>query len=352
MTIPTNAPAPAVTVLMACYQAERWLDEALASVRAQTFTDVEVLVVDDGSTDATPAILGRHRALDARLVVLAKPHTGLADSLNAGLARARGAWVARLDADDLWEPTRLAEQLVFLNRHAGVVLLGTACVSIDETGRCLRRHRYPPGHARLVRHLERVQRFFPHSSVLYRAETVRQAGGYNPRNLRSEDTDLWLRLAERGGVACLDRFLTRKREHAWQVSHDRAGRQQAGDSMAARVCHVLRLAGTPDPSTGSEAEWIAFRQWIERRLDADGFTRRRTAWIAARAALRAPNRLAGMARAAACLARAGQPWRLLCERLAGSSLPRRLAAEWRARGVWPSVEADASACPRNPAASP
>src|SRR5688500_1611394 len=116
---------PTVSVVMSIYNAERWLEEALDSVLAQSFSDFEFLLVDDGSTDGTARIIARYAARDDRCRVITKHNTGLSDSLNVGIERARGEWIARLDADDIAVPTRFEEQLTYLRKNPGVVLLGT-----------------------------------------------------------------------------------------------------------------------------------------------------------------------------------------------------------------------------------
>jgi glycosyltransferase involved in cell wall biosynthesis len=122
--------SPAVSVVMIHHQAERFIDEAIASVRAQTIADWELLVVDDGSTDGSAAIVARHAAQDpARLRALAHPgggNRGMAAARNLGMAAARGRAIAFLDADDVWRPERLARHLAALEAHPAVdVVLGS-----------------------------------------------------------------------------------------------------------------------------------------------------------------------------------------------------------------------------------
>jgi glycosyltransferase involved in cell wall biosynthesis len=125
-----SAGSPTVSVVMIHHQAERFIDEAIASVRAQTIADWELLVVDDGSTDGSAAIVARHAAADpARLRALAHPgggNRGMAAARNLGMAAARGRAIAFLDADDLWRPERLARHLTALDAHPAIdVVLGS-----------------------------------------------------------------------------------------------------------------------------------------------------------------------------------------------------------------------------------
>jgi glycosyltransferase involved in cell wall biosynthesis len=324
---------PEISVLMSCYNASRWLHEAIDSVLAQTFKDFEFILVDDGSTDETWNIIQRYRDRDQRIVAIPKKNTGLADSLNVAIAQARGAWIARLDADDLCEPNRLEEQIRFVQRHPEVVLLGTGFVEINEHGRVIKKHLYPSGHRQLVRHLERSQRFFPHSSAFYRVDVVRQVGGYNSRIRRAEDWRLWLDLALRGKIACLPNPLVRIRKHSSQISLDNDGRRQLCDGTAATVCYFLRKAGCKDPSLGASSdEWIALLNWIENRMEETGAFEKRKSWVDARAAFFATeNRLPGALRFGIRLLQSGHASALVWEKFFGSSLPQRLAREWMKR---------------------
>jgi glycosyltransferase involved in cell wall biosynthesis len=325
--------SPEVSVLMSCYNAGRWLHEAIDSVLAQTFENFEFILVDDGSTDETWNIIQSYRARDERIVAISKKNTGLPDSLNVGIAKARGAWIARLDADDLCEPTRLEEQASFVHKHPEVVLLGTGCVEIDEQGRVKKKHIYPSGHRRLVRHLVRLQRFFPHSSAFYRADVVKQVGGYNIRFSNTDDLWLWLELLLRGKIACLPKSLVRIRTHSGQISNENSGRRQVRDGRAVIACHFLRKAGCGDPSVDASAnEWIGFVNWVEKKVEESGTFERRKAWIEARVEyFGGESKLTGALRFGIGLLQSGHASLLVWEKLFGSSMPKRLAREWMKR---------------------
>jgi glycosyltransferase involved in cell wall biosynthesis len=336
-----------VSVLMSCYNAGRWLHEAIDSVIAQTFVDFEFILVDDGSSDETRSIIENYGDRDRRIVPIFKGNTGLADSLNVGIAQARGAWIARLDADDLCEPTRLEEQFHFVCTHPDVVLLGTGCFEMDNRGRVIKKHLYPSDHNSLVRNLERLRPFFPHSSAFYRADGVRQVGGYNPRFRRSQDCRLWLELTSHGRIACLPRPLVRIARHPDQISLDDDGRRQLCYGTAGTVCHLLRKAGHQDPSIDTrEDEWIAFLDWIENQMEALGIFKRRESWNDVRADYcTAENRLNGILRFGTRLLQSGHIRSQAWDRLVGSSLPKQLAHEWM-KQPWPESR------PKRPEASP
>jgi len=321
---------PEISVLMSCYNGSRWLAEAIDSVLSQTFKNFELILVDDGSKDNTPEIIKAYAERDARVVTVPKKNTGLADSLNAGLALAKGTWVARIDQDDLCEPYRLESQLVFASGHPGLVLLGSGFAEIDEKGTIVKECRYPQKHAGLVARLERFMGFFPHSSAFYRAGVARRAGGYNTRITRAEDWRLWLELSLQGEIACLPERLVRIRKHPGQMSLDNKGARQFYDAAAATVCHFLQKAGCNDPSVcESEDEWIAFLTWVESRMEHLGTFERRKAWTEARTEyLAMDNNLVGVLRFGTRLLQSGYASSLVWEKFFGTSLPKRLAREW------------------------
>ncbi len=333
MSLSTHARNPEVSVLMSCYNVTRWLHEAIDSVLAQTLEDFEFILVDDGSTDETWDIIQNYRDRDQRIVAISKENTGLANSLNVGIAQARGAWIARLDADDLCEPTRLEEQLNFARNHAEVVLLGTGFVEIDRQGRSIKKHLYPPEHRELVRHLERLQRFFPHSSAFFRREVAQDAGCYNRLFRKTQDWDSWLRFAERGRIACLENCLVRIRKHSEQISNSATGTSQLVYGTAASACHFLRIYGCLDPSTSNdETTWQEFIAWVDRRMMEEGVFERRKVWADARAEYFATkNGLTDAIRFGTRLLQSGHASALVWEKLFGFSLPQRLAREWMKR---------------------
>lgn len=323
---------PEVTVLMSCYNARRWLHEASDSVLAQTFKNFEFILIDDGSTDETWTIIESYRDRDQRIVAISKNNTGLTDSLNMGISQARGAWIARQDADDVWEPTKLEEQVNFLRNHPEVVLLGTGFVEIDEHGRSVKKHRLPPAHRTLVRRLTRWQPYFPHSSALFKRDIAQLAGGYNQLFRKTQDGDLWMRLAEHGNIACLKNCLVRVRKHSAQISNAVTGTSQIVYGIAASTSHFLRIHGCNDPSSTDRENWGEFLRWVNRRMEEEGAFARLKAWNDARAAyFSAMDRSTGLFRFGVRLLQSGHAGTLMREKFFGSSLPRRLARDWMKR---------------------
>jgi glycosyltransferase involved in cell wall biosynthesis len=126
-----------VSVVMSVFNGERFLREAVDSILGQTYRDLELIVIDDGSADGSGEILAQRRQADARLRVFPQANMGLTRSLNRGVELSTGEYVARMDADDLSEPRRFERQVAFMDAHPDVGLLGTAYREIDGEGRVL-----------------------------------------------------------------------------------------------------------------------------------------------------------------------------------------------------------------------
>ena len=321
---------PEVSVVMSCYNASKWLHEAIDSVLGQTFSNFEFILVDDGSSDETWDIIQSYRSKDRRIVAISKQNTGLADSLNVGIALAKGSWIARLDADDLCEQTRLEMQINFVRNYPEVVLLGSGFVEIDEIGRILKNHKYPVGHTCLVRNLEYLRGFFPHSSAFYRVDLAKAVGGYNKRIVLAEDWRLWLELSLRGCIACLPQSLVKIRKHSGQISHEGNGRRQIVDAMAATVCHFLRKAGVADPSTVENPdEWKMFYLWVENQIDEASIFEKKRVWIDARTKYySSSNKLIRIFSFVLHLLQSRHFFFVIHEKLFGSHLPVRLSRKW------------------------
>jgi len=199
---------PAVSVLMSVWNGAPWVRDAVESILGQTASDLELIVIDDGSTDGTPALLA---ALgDPRLRVERQSRLGLTRSLNRGLSLATAPLLARLDADDVALPERLARQRAFLGAHPEIGLLGTGAREVDTAGRQIQVVRPPEGDAAIRRALIRGNPFV-HSSVMMRRAVLERLGGYDETLAVAQDYDLWLRMSEITRVANLGEPLVVRR---------------------------------------------------------------------------------------------------------------------------------------------
>lgn len=270
MTNTSNNYLP-ISVVMSCYNSERWLHESIESILKQTLADFEFIIVDDGSQDRTPEILREFAKRDNRISVVTKLNTGLADSLNVGISRARGMWIARIDADDLSEPERLEKQLSFANSNFDLVFIGSGLVEIDENGKEGKVHTYPKNHYQLLKSLTTSRKFVAHSSAFFNVDAFRKVGGYRPRIRRAEDRDLWLRLSRVGGIGCIQQPLVKIRKHSAQISHDEGGIRQRVDATVSTVSYWLRHFGQADPLDQDLDNFEKYYTWVEYQIANSGF---------------------------------------------------------------------------------
>ena len=206
---------PTVSVVMPAYNAEAYVSDAITSILEQTYTDFEFIVIDDGSSDRTRAIIASFR--DPRLVVIANERNlGLTASLSKGLAVARGQYIARQDADDVSLPSRLERQVRYFSTHPEIGLLGTWWSHMDESGRVFQVVR-SPANSPAIREALLTSSVFAHGSVMLRRECVESAGGYQSAAGSAEDLDLWLRLVEKHEVGNVPEQLYRMRVHGASV---------------------------------------------------------------------------------------------------------------------------------------
>jgi glycosyltransferase involved in cell wall biosynthesis len=278
---------PAVTVCMPVFNAALYLDEALDSVRTQSYSDFELLVFDDGSSDASRAIVERHARLDPRIRCFERTHRGYAPLLNEGLQIARGKYYARMDGDDVSLPGRFEKQVAFLVTNPVCSAVGTQILMVDPEGDVVNRARHPLTHSEIDPCLLRGVFGMTHGSIVMRTAALRSIGGYHTEFEPAEDYDLLLRLGEVGTLANLPEFLYAYRMHPQQVTVRRYERQQSAMREALSLACVRR--GMEVSQVGPfihprhERPWQVHIVWAECATRA-GF--RRAAIKHARRALR------------------------------------------------------------------
>lgn len=209
---------PAVSVLMSVHNGEPWVGAAVESVLGQTFGDFEFIVVDDGSTDGTGAILDACR--DPRVRIVHQARVGLTPSLNRAIRLTQAPLLARMDADDVSLPERFARQVAFLDAHPDVGLLGAGCHEIAPSGEVLRIVRPPADDAGIRRALIRENPFI-HSSIVMRREAIERAGLYDEGLPVAQDYDLWLRMSRVTRMANLVEPLVLRRLTPGMISRAR-----------------------------------------------------------------------------------------------------------------------------------
>ena len=256
---------PCVTVLLAAHNSAAYVRQAIESILGQTFRDLELVAIDDGSADDTPALLARFET-DPRVRLLSNSqNVGLAASLNRGIAAARGRYVARMDADDIAEPQRLAEQIEFLESRAHVGILSSGYIRIDESGNPFGEVQLPESDLE-IRWTNLLENPFAHPAVVVRRDVLLAHGLAYDESLRAaQDYDLWSRMLRYTCGANLRAPLLRYRVHSKNVSHQRREEQRRIHlSVAARLVrdllgstsitsetagalHELFISGHPNP---------------------------------------------------------------------------------------------------------
>lgn len=239
------------SILLPFHNAEETLDTAVSSMVAQTYTDWQLFLINNASNDQGSVIARSWADRDQRIRVLHEPRIGIAHALNTGLAHAQGKYIARMDADDISHPERLARQAAYLDAHPGIGVLGTR-TSFAST---MPEHRGMQAfvhwqNALITPHEHYVKRFvdapLAHPTVLFRRELVEQHGGYDTGPL-PEDHELWLRWMDAGvRFAKLPAELLTWNDHAGRLS-----RTHANYSV--------------DAFFATKVKWLA--KWMKRKLN-------------------------------------------------------------------------------------
>jgi glycosyltransferase involved in cell wall biosynthesis len=246
---PYANPVPLVSVLLSVHNDAHFLGAAIDSVLHQTYRDLELIVVDDASTDETPSLLAT--IANRRLSVLRNDERlGLAASLNRALDHATGKYVARHDADDIALPQRLARQLARIRSTPPVGIVGSGVVDLDVDGRRGKTHFMPTG-ATPLRWLALFSSPFFHPTVLVDRELLDSHGlRYDPTFLESEDYDLWTRLFAFAEGDNIRDALVLKRVHPAQASQHRGELQESFQRQVA-----LREIAKVAPDVDAELAW-------------------------------------------------------------------------------------------------
>lgn len=245
---------PEITVLMPAFNAGRYIGEAIRSVLGQTFSDFELLIINDGSTDNTADVI--HAFSDERIIVINQDNRGVAAALNTGLLHARAPYIARFDADDVCYPTRLKVQYDFITAYPQYSIVGSAADYTDAGGHYIFTH-HPAAHLN-----EEIQQLkfsvcpFIHSSVMYRKDVVVNNGGYNECAHTYEDHFLWANVLKNEMACNLSQPLIRVRLNPGSVTidekwHSRRFREIKTTTLKTRVI--------------SKADGIALRRLAEKQ---------------------------------------------------------------------------------------
>lgn len=204
--------SPFVSVIISVYNSETYLNESMRSMLDQTYHNFELIIINDGSTDNSKEVINSYLKKDRRIVYLEnKKNVGLPISLNKGIKSARGIYIARMDADDISFPERLAKQVDFLRKNGDIYVLGTASLSIDGKGAILGLSEFPTDPEFIRKNLIKENLFY-HPSVMIRKKYFEKVGLYDERMTYAQDYELWLRGANLFNYTNLKEPLVKHRE--------------------------------------------------------------------------------------------------------------------------------------------
>ena len=253
-----------VSVIIPVYNAARYLTAAIDSVLSQSYRDLEIIAVDDGSTDASGTILADYAARDSRIRVITRRNTGIVGALNDGIAAADGDLIARMDADDISLPQRLERQAAYLTDHPECVAVGTDVLYTDPEGAPLIQHHPSEHHDAIVDQLLGGNGgALIHPTIMARSRSIEAAGCYRARYQWIEDLDLYLRLSELGRLANLPEVHLHYRQHLQSVNYTRRDRDALRLELLASRRQAMGLSPlVPQPSETQNyraADWR--RHW-------------------------------------------------------------------------------------------
>ena len=223
---------PVVSVLMSVYNDERFLKAAVESILAQSYTDLEFVIIDDGSSDGSAEVL--RDVKDARLkIAFSKRNWGLTASLNRGMRSCRGKYLARIDSDDIADPERLRRQVDFLEKQADIGIVGSSRLLIDEAGQVIGCS-HPPADDLAIRWKSLLGNPFGHPTIMLRMDLLKRHRLQYDRSFRTaQDYELWTRLLRVTRGANLREPLVRYRLRRGSSRTDKTRQLDCHDRIAA-----------------------------------------------------------------------------------------------------------------------
>lgn len=266
---------PIFSIIMACHNAGPYIKKSIRSVLDQSFSSWELIIVDDASTDESLMHIKEAVNLDSRIKYIAnQTNLGAAAARNLAVDISSGKWIAILDADDLYMKDKLKKQYEIIEKNgANLVLLGTACVHINEKDEIIGQYNYNLTSEKLKSNLVSMRKFPPHSSLVYSKNALILAGGFNTRFKRAEDFDLWLRIRNLGEFHVLNLPLVGYRLHSTNISKKKSSEafDQIDYAVASIVSEIISKAGYSSPINYSNERWINYLKFIHLQIEHCGY---------------------------------------------------------------------------------
>ncbi len=244
-----------ISVVMSVYNGARYLRASVESILAQTFTDFEFIIVNDGSTDGSRGILAEYERQDSRIRVIDQENTGLTKALIRGCAEARGRYIARQDADDISLPGRLERLKAMLNGNPALAVAASCAYGLASAGELICEWRGSSDPVEATYELLSLKKGPFHGAVMFRKDAYERVGGYRQQFYCAQDSDLWLRLGEVGLIVYSPAFLYGFRYDPATVSSPRR-RAQRKLADFSHACRAARLAGEDESPLLEEASRI------------------------------------------------------------------------------------------------
>lgn len=229
---------PLVSVIMSVYNGEKYLRESIESILGQTFKDFEFIIINDGSTDKSENIIKSFN--DPRIKLISRSNKGLVASLNEGIEKSLGKYIARMDSDDISESERLEKQINFLKSNPDISVVGSWAKKINENSQIIEEMNYPPAKNKEIKKYSLFHNPFIHPSIMFKKEIIKKIGLYNPFFKNAEDYEFWSRVLASFQVANLPLSLLRYRINQAGITRSRNMKMRAM-SLLARLLILARV---------------------------------------------------------------------------------------------------------------
>ncbi|MEP6465884.1 MAG: glycosyltransferase [Parafilimonas sp.] len=262
---------PLVSVVIPCFNAEKFVEAAVRSIMQQSYTNLEIITIDDCSTDNTLSILKKLSLKDARIVLLTnEKNLGIVSTLNKGIHTARGKYIARMDADDISVAERISMQVQYLEANNNVAMCGANYIMIDEKGN-------KTGSLKFPQHDENIKAEllfycpFCHPTVMMRKDIFNTIDVYQQSLVPAEDYELWIRVAEKFSVENLPDFLLYYRWHGNNITISK--KQEQYEALQMAVENNLSSFGFAENFLSYHLKFLA-GLWYEKTSakEINGFT--------------------------------------------------------------------------------
>lgn len=289
---------PLISIIIPMRNAEAFIDETLRSLRAQKDVEIEIIVIDDGSTDRGPAIVADHASRDPRIRMIPGPQRGISAAFNTGLAEARGELLCRCDADDLYPHERLAQQQTWLDGHPDHIALAGGYATVMSDGKLVDEFVVRDGVIDITDDLLAGRGRSHVCAYLFRTDAVRRVGGCREYFETSEDADLQFRLAQVGRIGYAPVVTYFYRLHDASITHQvRSARREFFERTAVAFAQQRGESGQDDlmrgnppiPPVGGGSAGQSTRRQVQKMLIGRAWKEHRAGrrWPAVATGLRA-----------------------------------------------------------------